>query len=1183
MRKNMKAKISRLAKGIFDKHVPELELSIRNITGTISSDSVLRNSFLIRSEKETKGVLYTDTSRIVLKETSFIGTYAEIHYEIHGNGAAAGSKIKGFILIVSDGGEIAIPCEVQVEAPYAMTSMGKIRNLFHFANLAKNYYEEAKRLFFSSDFADIFLTGNPYARAVYEGLKKSSCQDTAIEEFLVSVNKKARILLSLDRDRLEYVDFKASLGSSITITKSGWGYLAVEIEIDGEFLHIDKKKFTSEDFSGSIYQLFYTIEEDKVHIGKNMGRIYIKTPYQQFSVEILVKRNRPVLQQGRAEQKRALIQLTKQYFDFRMNRQSAESFCKRSLKVLERLKSSGEPPLFLEVFRIQLLIIQKKNKEAGLLLQQLEDKVLRLKEEQAALYAYYQYVRVLYFRDSQILKETLRVIKRLYEEGQDIWQVLWVLLYLDEEYVQNTSLKLARLKEQYTKGARSPFLYYEACAVMNEQPELIRVLNGFELQAVYWGARQRFLTEKAGIRIAGLSQLEKHGTSVLYQILELLYEQYKSKIILESLLSLLIRDSRMEKAYFPWYEKGVLAQCTLTGLYEAYLDTLPDSYYAPIPKMAAMYFVFDNNLSTYAKEKLYENLLRYEQGNVAVLQNHMPAIEAYVLQQIEQDNINRKLAYIYKKVVKSSMLTPTIAEHYPRILLSYYGILEKQGHIIVRHKEYKEEISVQIKDGSFCIPFYTEDIAVFYEDEWGRRFLLPQNIEVAPLFYEEAMVHRCYEMCQGDILLWLHICEKEGIYHVGKEMELYRHVLDSPFIWQYYKNQICQKMIEYYMENYDGDKLEEQLRQFDMSGMPPKERCKIQELLIARAMYEEAYKELKHYGYEEISVNRLMKLCVYLLWSREGSEDTFLLELCAYVFSKGKYDETILRYLLKHYSGTTKNMLKLWQAAQDFTVDAVDLEERLIVQMLFSGSYVARIMDVFEDYYKNSMNQMVISAYLAQQSYGYFVQNLVVHEKIFHYIERECHQHKKEVPDICKMALLRYYSEKEGLSELQIWMAKKLVQEFLEENKRFAFYKKFERYMELPAYLRDKTIVEYQSNTENTVEIHYMLDTGFSGRKVYEIRKMEKSYAAYYIMEFILFYGERLQYYIAECGPESELLTESDTVFINRFETAEAESRYDLLNDICACMELHDTITLKELMQSYAEKKKLTEECFALL
>ncbi len=166
MRKNMKAKISRLAKGIFDKHVPELELSIRNITGTISSDSVLRNSFLIRSEKETKGVLYTDTSRIVLKETSFIGTYAEIHYEIHGNGAAAGSKIKGFILIVSDGGEIAIPCEVQVEAPYAMTSMGKIRNLFHFANLAKNYYEEAKRLFFSSDFADIFLTGNPYARAV---------------------------------------------------------------------------------------------------------------------------------------------------------------------------------------------------------------------------------------------------------------------------------------------------------------------------------------------------------------------------------------------------------------------------------------------------------------------------------------------------------------------------------------------------------------------------------------------------------------------------------------------------------------------------------------------------------------------------------------------------------------------------------------------------------------------------------------------------------------------------------------------------------------------------------------------------------------------------------------------------------------------------------------------------------
>lgn len=52
---------------------------------------------------------------------------------------------------------------------------------------------------------------------------------------------------------------------------------------------------------------------------------------------------------------------------------------------------------------------------------------------------------------------------------------------------------------------------------------------------------------------------------------------------------------------------------------------------------------------------------------------------------------------------------------------------------------------------------------------------------------------------------------------------------------------------------------------------------------------------------------------------------------------------------------------------------------------------------------------------------------------------------------------------------------------------------------------------------------------------------------------------------------------------MDSFDTASSESRYRLLNDICACVELRDTVTLKELMQSYAEKKTLAEKGFAIL
>ena len=259
----MRAKINKLSKGIFDKNVPELELSEGMIEGTVQTDGVLSGSFVIKSAREAHGVLYTDTSRIILHETSFAGKNTEIHYEIDSTGMPAGEKLKGCIWIISDGGEFTLPCEIQVEAPFAMTSMGKIRNTFHFTNLVRNHYEEALRLFLDSEFADIFLDGSPRERTVYEGLVKSSSPDMALEEFLVFINKKSRILLTADETKKEYSDFKESAGGSITLTKSSWGYLPIEVEADGDFIHLEKKSFTTDVFSGSIYQLPYTIEEKK--------------------------------------------------------------------------------------------------------------------------------------------------------------------------------------------------------------------------------------------------------------------------------------------------------------------------------------------------------------------------------------------------------------------------------------------------------------------------------------------------------------------------------------------------------------------------------------------------------------------------------------------------------------------------------------------------------------------------------------------------------------------------------------------------------------------------------------------------------------------------------------------------------------------------------------------------------
>lgn len=1183
----MKVKINKLAKGIFDKNAPELWLSHSVIEGSMKTGGVIAGSFTITSvnDIEARGIIYADSSRITVKETNFIGKEAIIHYEIQGRGLAAGERLKGSIWIVSDGGELAIPYDIAIEGDYASTSMGNIRNLFHFTNLVKKSYGEAKKLFCSPEFQTVFLTGNPRANTMYESLMKGSQPDIAMEEFLVYVKKKSRITLSLPESRREYVDFTGSLGDKVHIDKDTWGYLELEFETDCDFIRLDRRRITSDAFAGQVYELAYFIDEEKVHGGLNLGRIFIKTPYQALSYTITVKKNtwdRETLVKAVRYRKNMLF-LAEQYFDFRMRKISTESWCKRSVKALEQLGGITHGSMFLELLRIQILVTQKKKREAGERLAGLTEEINRMKEEQAALYCYYLYVRVLYTRDMREAKEARLEVQSLCDSKEGDWRSLWVLLYLDEEYAVNKSLRLAKMKEQYKKGARTPFLYYEACAVFNEQPELLRVLNGFELQSVWWGCRHKMLSQKAARQIAELVLLEKRHEPVIYKILAGLYDIWQDRLILESLLSWMLRNGLAGARYFLWYERGIEAGIKLTGLYEAYLNTRPQDYGKPVPRGVAMYFTFDNSLNEKARRVLFRNILDYEPEEAVMAKNYKKSMEQFAVDEVLKGRIDKNLAVIYQKVMTRQMLNTDLAKYYPAILLTRHVICENPDicYIIVRHKEMEGENRIPLVDGEAYFPAFTEDYSLAFEDVKGRRFCRLGNWESRVLFDEEGLIRYCHELYSRNVWIWLHICEREGINRNNGEagIEIYKKAAAHGSLRPSCRNFLYQRIIEYYMDNYDGEQLEEYLIRLNKEEMAPRERIRVVELLITRSMYEEGYRIIKKYGYEGVSVNKLMRLLIYLLWLNGVEKEERLLELCAYVFQKGKYDETILMYLLRHYYSTTRNMLRLWQAARDFAVDTAEIEERLIVQMMFSGTYASRVIDVFENYYRRNAGELVVRAYLAYQSYLYFGKNMLAPDKIFYFIERELNN-REEVQDICKMALLKHYSELERLNETEVRLAFELLEEFVQKNKIFGFFKKFELYGKLPPYIRDKTVLEYRTRSGGRVELHYMLDNGIYTKKLYEIEDMEHLYDGIYSRQFILFYGERLQYYIAEEEGGKTSLTESNEIVVSDWNEKYGESRYHLLNDICACKEMNDRQTLGELAAVYAEKMYMVGECF---
>ena len=83
--------------------------------------------------------------------------------------------------------------------------------------------------------------------------------------------------------------------------------------------------------------------------------------------------------------------------------------------------------------------------------------------------------------------------------------------------------------------------------------------------------------------------------------------------------------------------------------------------------------------------------------------------------------------------------------------------------------------------------------------------------------------------------------------------------------------------------------------------------------------------------------------------------------------------------------------------------------------------------------------------------------------------------------------------------------------------------------------------------------------------------------------EFILFFGENLQYYITEEAAGEEKLTYSDSIGISETISGDDSSRYHILNDMGVAKNLKDENTLIDLMNEYTKKDYFTERGFSIL
>jgi len=1130
-----------LAEGVFEYRRPEVLISEDKISASVKVGESCSGSFFLEGlgGKEVRGNIYSSSMRMEFESSDFCGIREEIFYTFDSRGLAEGQDYTGEICVVCNCGEYVIPFSINVMQYYENSSLGEIKNLFHFANLASSRWDEAFRLFKSPAFSKI-ITDREHL-AVYEVLSKPPVKEQYMEEFLIAVRKKHIVNIEIDRSAKSFDHITGMIREKIIIKKEAWGYVNVDIWTDAPFIRLEKQHITTDDFLGSIFELGYIIDEDKLYNRKNFGRIYFATPYQKLAFEVTVSQAKPRLPETLREYRSVLRHLAELYLAFRLKKTSLNQWVRDSQAAAERLEA----------------LIEGGNGSGSF-----------FSEEELQRFA--------------LLKEQFGLAEKN-RKAADCIHLFFPGLDQDPEESRDQSLK--RLEMMFAEGCRSPFLYLEAYSIIKDDPLLMIRIGAFELQVLFWAVKNQQMTKDVAGQVFGILRECRNTGSLLQKIIEECYKELPETDSLSAVCSFLIRNNRVGKKYFRWYEEGIEKDLKITRLYEYYMDSIDFGYKGQLPQAILMYFVYNNSLDSRKKAYLYASVMRYREENPVMYRNYWKHIERFMMDELKKKRINEDLAYIYETGLGPETITAEVREPLSEIIFTYR--LEctnsRIRSVVVTHGQFQGESVYPVSDGRAYLQIYTENHGIILQDADGSRFVDTVPYTLTRLIREEKLDWKCFDLEEVDVraLIYLYAAgrlKEESFYN---SFSLFNRAIDSPVIKPAYKKRIIGQMIHEIYDRKETRVYSKYLMNLDYSMLTISDRGRAVEILIISEENDKAFEIIRVYGAEGIGVKLLLKLCARKIYLNNGEYDPFLLKLCSYVFRKGKYESAILKYLEKYYEGPTDVLSDLWKAAECFEIDDEVLTEKLILQSLYAG-YRSELKEVFDSYYRRGGKEKVILAYLSYHAHAAFMKDRKISDEIYGFIARE-YEAGEPMNDVCRLALLKHYAAKKELNGKEKIIARFLLREYMSREMCFGFFKDFEESLIAPYYIDDRTFVEYKADPANRVVIHYLIEGMEEDGDRYTAQVMENLHGGIFVKHFILFYGEVLRYYISEETPTGEELIKSGKIRKTEISMESQESRFELINDMMVSRSLQDENTLARLVDKYEKQKYIVEHIFKMM
>ncbi|MDD6789985.1 MAG: DUF5717 family protein [Lachnospira sp.] len=1176
--------IRRLAQGDFNLRPPKIIKIPDSLCEEVRIGRKNRFALCIQTDGPLEVRASSSDLRVKLTDAVRSGDTVTIGLEVNSRGETEDGGIECTIDCETDAGEFVIPCLFTFVRPYPEVGGKKIRNIREFAALNAADPAAAADVFFSEDFEALTDDGSR-EDTLHRALVRQKNRRLAVEEFLTAVSAKnpVRIQAALSQDTITCA---ADTSVVLTLTAVQPGYAKINIMTDGPFLECDAVKLDTDSFENGRWETKLKVRAQSLHAGINYGRVRVKSGSRVQDLTLAIRRtgdgsSDAEEREEHAKKRLLAIRLTEEYLLFRTGRQSENEWMNTCTQLISQRLAQDPEDLQACLYRAFLYAKEGRMEEAGKIMQLLQPRIEKEYRTRSLLYYGSLYVLSAIYRRREFDDEVRRTLQESFDRGLNAWPMLWMRWQLDKTSDKNRSLWLTRMKDAAARGCSSPVLYLEALSILNQDPLLLRVLNTFERQVLLFGCRYSVIGQPLALQAVDLASRAASCDTADEKLLLALNKVIDDDRILTGLVRLLIRAGRRGKTWFPYYEKAVLRGLNITRLFEYYAMSLEPGRDIRLPKSVLLYFKFGcEGLDAGTTARIYSYVIRH--GSEAIQEEYRPAVLKFSADSLAAGSISDDLAVCYRYLYKHGTPDASLAPAGFRAVSSYRVRTSdpEADSVILMTRELKEERRIKLTGGEAFLPVITDHTAFVFEDTAGNRLIGTVSYEMEAVFPDFHVAQSDQLMCLPDPLYQICFFSQHSQEEASRDTiaSFSGSLMGSALISDWEKAQIFSWRTAYFDRYGKIPDLPDEHMQ-----LPVDTAHRVIRLFSQHGYFNEAGMTAQLYGVSGMDPGTVLSLATGLIATNAGEDNELTTGLCAYAFAGGCYDERSLRVLQRRGEGSCAQLYAYFSACRETGVDAPDLEERLISQILVTHSRQAHLGEVFTAYCRHTGDSPVTRAFLNAQAYESFVLGEKCEPVFFTAARDRIRRNRAGTSDLVQLALLKHDGEEHfrGLREEELELDQRILDRMVQAGRCFAFFGTLSEKIKLPPDVLDKTVATYQALPGDDVTlICQVTDIRGNIGKQQTIRVKEQI-CGICTAAFVLFPGERLMGTFREELPDGTV-RETPMELYGKMAPEDA-GRFGALAGAFEAWKNHDTGKMKMRLRQILTDDYCVRELFTVL